>query len=81
MSTQNEVVQQEVSGPVPYEVRLEARIKRQISLEPGITPTTLKTRLGYAVPEAAFELVLDRLIGDGIIKREVKKVGLTLVRG
>jgi hypothetical protein len=79
MTTQNEVL--EVSGPVPYEVRLEARIKRQIALEPGITPTTLKTRLGYAVPEAAFELVLDRLVGEGIVKREVKKVGLTLVEG
>jgi hypothetical protein len=31
------------------------------------------------VPEAAFELVLDRLVGEGIVKREVKKVGLTLV--
>jgi hypothetical protein len=75
---EHEADQAEIIGDgTPYEVRLEARISKALSKQPGITPATLRCRLGY-VMDGCFTLTLERMIERGIIKSVPTKYGLTV---
>jgi hypothetical protein len=75
---QHNTEQTELTGKIPYEVRVEQRILKAIAKEPGVTPDTLRHRVGFVL-DGCYQLALDRLIETGVIASVPTKYGLTVV--
>jgi hypothetical protein len=69
--------QAELTNPIPYEVRLQARILKCIRKEPGITPVTLQHRVGFCLTPV-YESILAHLIEDGVVLSSMSKVSLSV---
>jgi hypothetical protein len=58
--------QDELTGKVPYEVKLRNRIVRLVTANPKATQSWIQSRLGFVVGNC-FETVFTQMIEDGTI--------------